>query len=61
VIAGRKTEVELFGLTVMEYGKKHKIPTPVNELFYRAIRAIEKSLPGQQAASPVSAASPAVP
>jgi 2-dehydropantoate 2-reductase len=41
VLAGRKTEVELFGLTVMEYGKKHHIPTPVNELLYRALRVIE--------------------
>jgi 2-dehydropantoate 2-reductase len=41
VLAGRKTELELFGLTVMEYGKKHHIPTPVNELLYRALRVIE--------------------
>lgn len=43
VLAGRKTEVELFGLTVMEYGKKHGIPTPVNETLYRALRAIEQN------------------
>ncbi|MDR0586135.1 MAG: ketopantoate reductase family protein [Treponema sp.] len=43
VLAGRKTEAELFGLTVMEYGKKHGIPTPVNETLYRALRAIEQS------------------
>jgi 2-dehydropantoate 2-reductase len=43
VLAGRKTEVELFGLTVMEYGKKHGIPTPVNETLYRALRTIEQS------------------
>jgi 2-dehydropantoate 2-reductase len=43
VFAGRKTEIELFGLTVMEYGKKHRIPTPVNELLYWALRAIETS------------------
>jgi 2-dehydropantoate 2-reductase len=43
VLAGRKTEVELFGLTVMEYGKKHGIPTPVNEMLYRALRAVEQS------------------
>jgi 2-dehydropantoate 2-reductase len=41
--ARRKTEVELFGLTVMEYGKKHRIPTPVNEVLYRAIRGLEQS------------------
>jgi 2-dehydropantoate 2-reductase len=45
VLAGRKTEVELFGRTVMEYGKKHGIPTPVNETLYRALRAIEQSYP----------------
>ncbi|MDR2747309.1 MAG: ketopantoate reductase family protein [Treponema sp.] len=43
VRARRKTEVELFGLTVMEYGKKHRIPTPVNEVLYRAIRGIEQT------------------
>jgi 2-dehydropantoate 2-reductase len=43
VLAGRKTEVELFGLTVMEYGRRHGIPTPINETLYRAIRAIELS------------------
>jgi 2-dehydropantoate 2-reductase len=43
VLARRKTEVELFGLTVMEYGTRHTIPTPVNETLYRAIRAIERS------------------
>jgi 2-dehydropantoate 2-reductase len=43
VFAERKTEIELFGLTVMEYGKKHRIPTPVNELLYRALRAMEIS------------------
>jgi 2-dehydropantoate 2-reductase len=42
VLAGRKTEVELFGLTVVEYGKKHRISTPVNELLYRALRVIER-------------------
>ncbi|MDR0642031.1 MAG: ketopantoate reductase family protein [Treponema sp.] len=43
VRARRKTEVELFGLTVMDYGKKHRIPTPVNEVLYRAIRVIEQN------------------
>jgi 2-dehydropantoate 2-reductase len=43
VLAGRKTEVELFALTVMDYGKKHRIPTPVNEALYRALRAIEQT------------------
>ena len=32
VLAKQKTELEMFGLTVMELGKKYGIPTPVNEL-----------------------------
>ncbi|GAB6393257.1 MAG: Ketopantoate reductase [Treponematales bacterium] len=45
VLAGRKTEVELFSLTVMERGGKRGIPTPVNATLYRAIRAIERTYP----------------
>jgi len=45
VDAGRKTEVELFALTVMELGRKHGIPTPINEVLYRMIRVIEQSYP----------------
>jgi 2-dehydropantoate 2-reductase len=52
VLAGRKTEVELFGLAVMEYGKKHGVPTPVNETLYRALRAVEQSAAN---AAPVNA------
>lgn len=47
VEAGRKTEVELFALTVMQLGRKHGIPTPVNEVLYRMIRTIEQSYPTQ--------------
>jgi 2-dehydropantoate 2-reductase len=43
VLAGRKTEVEMFALAVMELGKKRHIPVPVNEMLYLALRAIEKS------------------
>jgi 2-dehydropantoate 2-reductase len=42
VIAGRKTEVELFSLTVMELAKKHGISVPVNEALYLQIKAIER-------------------
>jgi 2-dehydropantoate 2-reductase len=42
VIAGRKTEVELFSLTIMDLAKKHGISVPVNELLYLQIRTIEK-------------------
>jgi 2-dehydropantoate 2-reductase len=41
VDAGRKTEVESFALAVMNLGKKHGIPTPVNEALYRMIRVLE--------------------
>ncbi|MDR1933328.1 MAG: 2-dehydropantoate 2-reductase [Spirochaetales bacterium] len=43
VLAGRKTEVEMFARVVMEYGKKHGVPTPVNEILYRELRAIEQA------------------
>lgn len=40
--AGRKTEVELFSLAVIDLGKKHNIPTPINETIYLMIRTIEQ-------------------
>jgi 2-dehydropantoate 2-reductase len=43
VEAGRKTEVELFSGTVIELGRKHGIPVPVNETLYRELRTIEQS------------------
>lgn len=43
VEAGRKTEVELFSGTMIELGKKHGIPVPINEMFYVMLKAIEKS------------------
>lgn len=43
VEAGRKTEVELFALTIMQLGKKHSIPVPINTMFYNLLRSIEKS------------------
>jgi 2-dehydropantoate 2-reductase len=43
VEAGRKTEVELFAGTMIELGRKHGIPVPVNALFHQLIRAIEQS------------------
>lgn len=41
VLARRPTEVELFSGTINRLGRAHGIPTPVNERFYAAIRAIE--------------------
>jgi 2-dehydropantoate 2-reductase len=43
VLAGRKTEVEMFGLTMMELGKKLNIPVPVNEMLYLQLRTIEQT------------------
>lgn len=41
VEAGRKTEVEMFAGKVLELGRKHTIPTPVNERLFKTIREIE--------------------
>jgi len=41
--AKRKTEVEIFAGAVIEMGKKHNIPTPVNETFYRIIKHMESA------------------
>jgi 2-dehydropantoate 2-reductase len=42
VLAGRKTEVEMFALAMMELGSKHRIPVPVNEMLYLELRVIEQ-------------------
>lgn len=42
-LAHRKTEVDLFAGTIIALGKKHHIPTPVNDFLYRRIREIEAS------------------
>ncbi|MGI6125283.1 MAG: ketopantoate reductase family protein [Acetivibrionales bacterium] len=42
VEAGRKTEVESFALAVINLGKKHNIPTPINEILYLMIRVLEQ-------------------
>lgn len=39
--AKRPTEVELFSGTAIKLGKKHKIPTPVNDLLYQKINELE--------------------
>lgn len=41
VLAGRKTEVDLFAGTIKQLGKKHGIPTPVNDYLYDEIKRIE--------------------
>ncbi len=40
--AGRKTECEIFAGKVVELGRKHSIPTPVNETVLRIIRVLEE-------------------
>lgn len=40
--AGRKSEVELFAGTVIRLGKKYNVMTPVNEILYRIILAMEQ-------------------
>lgn len=41
--AKRFSEVELFSGTVIEFGKKHGIPTPINEQLYDRIKNIEST------------------
>jgi 2-dehydropantoate 2-reductase len=42
VLEKRKTEVELFSGTVIKLGKKHGVPTPVNQRIYEKIRSMEE-------------------
>ena len=41
--AKRKTEVELFAGTIKKLGKKHAIPTPLNDYLYDKIKEIENN------------------
>ncbi len=41
VEAGRLSEVDLFAGTVLELGRKHNVPTPVNEMLYNRIKEME--------------------
>lgn len=43
VLAQRKTEVEQFAGTIIRYGKKKNIDTPVNRILYERITAIENN------------------
>ena len=43
VEAMRKSELELFAGTVLEYGKKHGVETPVNKSIFEGITELEKS------------------
>ncbi len=44
VEAGKATEVELFSGTVLALGRKYGIASPVNELLYQKIRAMETGM-----------------
>jgi 2-dehydropantoate 2-reductase len=46
--AGRQTEVDIFAGTVIKLGKELGVETPVNEIFYRIIRAMEIHSPDDQ-------------
>ena len=43
--AGRKTEVEVFAGKVVELGRKHGIPTPVNQTLLSIIHVLEQYRP----------------
>ncbi|MDR3356580.1 MAG: ketopantoate reductase family protein [Spirochaetaceae bacterium] len=42
ILAGRKTEIELFGPEICRLGREHGIRTPVNEMLALAVGALEK-------------------
>lgn len=43
VLAGRKTEVEMFAGKVVALGKKLGVPTPANEMLFDLLKAVEVS------------------
>ncbi|MDK9710720.1 ketopantoate reductase family protein [Acidaminobacter sp.] len=45
--SGRKTEVEMLSGTIMALGRQYGVPTPVNEVMYRAIKTAD-ALSGQK-------------
>lgn len=42
VLAQRKTEVEMFAGTMIEFGRKHNIPVPYNEFMYEMFSILHK-------------------
>lgn len=42
VEARRRTEADIFGGTISELGRKHGVPTPVNDMLLRVIKAKEE-------------------
>ena len=43
VLSKRKTEVDIFAGTMIEYGKKYNIPTPYNTVIKNIIESIEQN------------------
>lgn len=44
--AGRKTEVEMFGGTMIRMGRQLGVATPYNEMFYHAVKVLEQKNDG---------------
>ena len=44
VLAGRKTEVEMFAGTLLNMGREHNVPTPLNGYLFQFLRAIEQDM-----------------
>lgn len=42
IAARRRTEVDIFGGSVIDMGRRHQVPTPVNDMLVRIIRAKEE-------------------
>ena len=42
VLAGRKTEVDIFAGEIIRLGKLHEIPTPCNQVLYDLIKIVEE-------------------
>lgn len=41
--AHRPSEVELFAGTIRRLGRKHSIPTPINDWLYEQVQAMESA------------------
>ena len=46
VEAKRKTELEMFGSTMVKFGKKHNIPTPYNLVMRDMLEIIHENYQG---------------
>ncbi|MFP4393243.1 MAG: ketopantoate reductase family protein [Desulfohalobiaceae bacterium] len=43
VLAGRKTEVEMFSGILLQLGQEMQVPTPLNHYLFKCLRAVEQS------------------